>query len=249
MLEIAVGDYRFAARLEEEAAPQTVAAFRELLPLESRLIHARWSGEACWIPFGGLDVGIGPENATSYPAPGELLLYPGGISETELLFPYGSTCFASRAGQLAGNHFATVVEGAEELAGPRDVVTARQFVLGVADTPVQAADKEHRRRHPGRREHACVVTRAGDELDHWQAEPLEARSKRRPRALRHLDRADHVQVGRHDRQYRLEALEVGGASVDARRHPPGDHVRRARLDRHTPNRRHCAVHGCCRLAQ
>src|SRR5919201_2320217 len=116
MLEIAVGDYRFAARLEEEAAPQTVAAFRRLLPLESRLIHARWSGEACWIPFGGLDVGIGPENATSYPAPGELLLYPGGISETELLFPYGSTCFASRAGQLAGNHFATVVEGAEELA-------------------------------------------------------------------------------------------------------------------------------------
>ena len=116
MLEIAVGEYRFAARLEEEAAPQTVAAFRRLLPLESRLIHARWSGEACWIPFGGLDVGVGPENATSYPAPGELLLYPGGISETELLFPYGSTCFASRAGQLAGNHFATVVEGAEELA-------------------------------------------------------------------------------------------------------------------------------------
>src|ERR671937_255711 len=121
MLEIAVGDYRFAARLEEEAAPQTVAAFRRLLPLESQIIHARWSGEATWIPFGELEVGIGPENATSYPAPGELLLYPGGISETELLFPYGPTCFASRAGQLAGNHFATVVEGAEELAavGPK----------------------------------------------------------------------------------------------------------------------------------
>jgi Protein of unknown function (DUF3830) len=121
MLEIAVGESRFAARLEEEAAPQTVAAFRRLLPIESRLVHARWSGEACWIPFGGLDVGIGPENATSYPAPGELLLYPGGVSETELLFPYGPTCFASRAGQLAGNHFATVVEGAEALAdlGPK----------------------------------------------------------------------------------------------------------------------------------
>jgi Protein of unknown function (DUF3830) len=121
MLEIAVGESRFAARLEEEAAPQTVAAFRRLLPIESRLVHARWSGEACWIPFGGLDVGIRPENATSYPAPGELLLYPGGVSETELLFPYGPTCFASRAGQLAGNHFATVVEGAEALAdlGPK----------------------------------------------------------------------------------------------------------------------------------
>ena len=115
MLEIVVGDIRLSARLEEEAAPETVTAFRRLLPLESKLIHARWSGEACWIPFGELDVGIGPENATSYPAAGELLLYPGGVSETEILFPYGQTCFASKAGQLAGNHFLTIVEGREQL--------------------------------------------------------------------------------------------------------------------------------------
>ena len=116
MLEIEVGGTRFEARLEEGAAPETVAAFRRLLPLESKLIHARWSGEACWIPFGELDVGIGPENATSYPAAGELLLYPGGVSEVEILFPYGDTCFASKAGQLAGNHFATVIDGNENLA-------------------------------------------------------------------------------------------------------------------------------------
>ena len=116
MLQITVGSFCFAARLEEAAAPETVSAFRAMLPLESRLIHARWSGEAAWIPFGDLDVGIGPENATSYPAPGELLLYPGGVSETEILFPYGPTCFASKAGQLAGNHFATIVEGREQLA-------------------------------------------------------------------------------------------------------------------------------------
>jgi Protein of unknown function (DUF3830) len=115
MLELVSGDFSFTARLEEEAAPRTVAAFRRLLPLESRVIHVRWSGESMWIPFGELDVGIGPENATSYPAPGELLLYPGGVSETELLFPYGACCFASKAGQLAGNHFATVVEGGEHL--------------------------------------------------------------------------------------------------------------------------------------
>lgn len=115
MLEIVSGDLRFTARLEEEAAPQTVAAFRRLLPLRSRLIHARWSGEAAWIPFGELDVGIGPENATRHPAPGEILLYPGGISETEILFPYGATSFGSKAGPLAGNHFATVVEGGEQL--------------------------------------------------------------------------------------------------------------------------------------
>src|SRR5213592_151899 len=115
MLAIEVGGATFEARLDEDAAPQTVAAFRRLLPLESKLIHARWSGEACWIPFGELDVGIGPENATSYPGPGELLLYPGGVSETEILFPYGAAAFGSKAGRLAGNHFATVVEGAEHL--------------------------------------------------------------------------------------------------------------------------------------
>ena len=47
--------------------------------------------------------------------PGEILFYPGGISEMEILFPYGATRFASKVGQLAGNHFATVVEGAEAL--------------------------------------------------------------------------------------------------------------------------------------
>jgi hypothetical protein len=115
MLEIVVGELRFTARLEEEAAPQTVGAFRRLLPLRSRIIHARWSGESAWIPFGELDVGVGSENASCYPAPGELLLYPGGVSETEILFPYGATSFASKAGPLAGNHFATVVEGGEHL--------------------------------------------------------------------------------------------------------------------------------------
>jgi uncharacterized protein DUF3830 len=115
MLEIVAGDYRFMARLEKQAAGETVAAFRRLLPLESRIIHARWSGEACWIPFGDLDVGVGPENATRYPAPGQILFYPGGVSETEILFPYGSTSFASKAGPLAGNHFATVLEGVEQL--------------------------------------------------------------------------------------------------------------------------------------
>ena len=115
MLEIAAGGFEFAARLEEEAAPKTVAAFRRLLPLESRIIHVRWSGEGGWIPFGDLDLGLGPENATCYPSPGEIVLYPGGISETEILLAYGYVSFASKAGPLAGNHFATIVEGGENL--------------------------------------------------------------------------------------------------------------------------------------
>ena len=115
MLRIKAGGFELSARLEEEKAPQTVAAFRRLLPLESRIVHARWSGESAWIPFGELDVGVAAENATCYPAPGQLLLYPGGVSETEILFPYGATSFASKAGPLAGNHFATVVAGGEAL--------------------------------------------------------------------------------------------------------------------------------------
>jgi hypothetical protein len=114
VLEITVGDFTFRARFEEEAAPKTIAAVRGLLPLESSLVQARWSGEAAWVPLGfDLDLGLGPENASSYPAPGELLLYPGGLSEVEILFPYGATCFASKMGQLAGNHFATVHAGQE----------------------------------------------------------------------------------------------------------------------------------------
>ena len=56
-----------------------------------------------------------PRQRACYPAPGQLLFYPGGVSETEILFPYGPTAFASKAGLLAGNHFATVLEGVEQL--------------------------------------------------------------------------------------------------------------------------------------
>ncbi len=115
MLKISAGPYRFTARLETDAAPKSVAAFRKMLPLRTKLIHARWSGEATWIPFGDLDVGVGFENATRYPAPGQLLLYPGGVSETEILIPYGAAAFGSKAGPLTGNHFATILDGVEQL--------------------------------------------------------------------------------------------------------------------------------------
>jgi len=114
-IEITVRGLRFLARLEVERAPNTCAKFTSMLPLKTKIIQARWSGESAWIPFGELDLDLGYENHTSYPAPGHLLLYPGGISETEILFPYGSTVFASKMGQLAGNHFATIYEGNELL--------------------------------------------------------------------------------------------------------------------------------------
>ena len=114
-LTITAGPYTVRARFEDAAAPQTCAAFRKLLPYRERVIHVRWSGEACWIPLGELDLGLPFENHTSFPAPGHILLYPGGFSETELLLAYGPVRFASKMGQLAGNHFLTVVEGQEHL--------------------------------------------------------------------------------------------------------------------------------------
>lgn len=116
MIRITIADLVFRAVFEEERAPATVAAFRRLLPYEQRLIQARWSGEAGWVPLGEFDLGVGVENATRYPSPGEILFYPGGYSETEILVPYGRTSFASTMGPLAGNHVLTIVEGREQLS-------------------------------------------------------------------------------------------------------------------------------------
>src|ERR1041384_8016058 len=106
-LIIKAGPFAFTRRFPRAMAPATCARFEALLPYRERLIHVRWSGEACWIPLGAFDLDLGHENATSFPAPGQILLYPGGISETEILLAYGAVRFASKVGQPGGNHFVT----------------------------------------------------------------------------------------------------------------------------------------------
>lgn len=115
MLEITIGDKKFKATLEEASAPKTVAAIRKMLPFKSKLIQARWSGQAAWVPMGDFEVGVGYENQTSHPFPGEILIYTGDLSETEILVPYGRCTFAADMGQLAGNHFATLQATREDL--------------------------------------------------------------------------------------------------------------------------------------
>ncbi|HEV7690769.1 MAG TPA: DUF3830 family protein [Hyphomonadaceae bacterium] len=115
-LRIIAGPFTFDARFEEEAAPKTCAMFRKLLPYDQRAIHVRWSGEAVWIPLGDTQMGVEYENHTSFPAPGQMILYPGGISETEILLAYGGVRFASKVGQLAGNHFITITSSLDDVA-------------------------------------------------------------------------------------------------------------------------------------
>ena len=115
LLKITAGPYSFDARLETEAAPKTCAAFEAAMPFLGQLVHVRWSGEGVWIPLGDRDFGVGYENHTSHPAPGQIILYPSGISETEILLAYGGVDFSSKMGQLAGNHFITLTSGHENL--------------------------------------------------------------------------------------------------------------------------------------
>ncbi len=114
-LVITAGPYTFEGRFELDTAPKTCAAFLRHMPFVSKIVHVRWSGEGVWMPLGELDFGVGYENHTSYPAPGQIVLYPGGISETEILLAYGGVHFASKVGQLAGNHFITLTSGLENL--------------------------------------------------------------------------------------------------------------------------------------
>jgi len=114
-LKISIGDYVFKAVLHVDEAPVTCERLLGVMPITGRVIQARWSGEAVWLQMDAYGVEAPLENQTSHPGRGELLYYPGGVSEKEILIPYGSTCFASKVGVLPGSHFATIVDGLDRL--------------------------------------------------------------------------------------------------------------------------------------
>jgi hypothetical protein len=102
-----IGELRFNGRLESTAAPKSIAWLSARLPLQGVALHARWSGEAVWMPLEH-DVALDAENAVTHPHPGQILLYAGPKSVPELLIPYGFCVFACRAGSLVGNHVITL---------------------------------------------------------------------------------------------------------------------------------------------
>ena len=136
---LSIGAFTFPGRFERQSAPKAVAWLIKRLPLQGTALQARWSGEAAWIPLGGFRLDVGFENHTSHPSVGDILFYPGGYSETEILLAYGACSFASRMGPLAGNHFLTIVEGREQLKalGHRVLWEGAQDVLFTleADSP------------------------------------------------------------------------------------------------------------------
>jgi hypothetical protein len=115
-LTVTVGPFSFIGKLELENAPKTCAKILEWLPLENQVIQARWSGEAVWVPLDGVETGLDFENHTCHPSRGDILIYPGGYTDAEILIPYGNAHFGSKMGELAGNHFLTIVSGQEHLA-------------------------------------------------------------------------------------------------------------------------------------
>jgi len=114
-IALRIGGQVFKARLLEVEAPKTCEAFLGRLPIEGDVIHARWSGESVWFPMDRVGIEAPAENQTCHPSRGDLLYYPGGVSEKELLIPYGSAIFSSKVGLLQGNHFASVTDGLDRL--------------------------------------------------------------------------------------------------------------------------------------
>ena len=119
VLVLEIGTARFSATLRRDLAPASCECLLSMLPYRGTVVHARWSGEALWSPLSDVWPArrrLAPESAAYEPGVGEVLLYAGDASEPELLIPYGTARFASKAGALQGNPVLTITEPLPRLA-------------------------------------------------------------------------------------------------------------------------------------
>ena len=121
------------AELLEEDAPKTCAALWQMLekPIETICIHAMWSGREvmAYVPEenrGDIDpTSIGVENATVYPAAGDVVwaYFPGGVIQGfkedgwDLAFIYGpETRIYIPTGMVPMNVWAKIIDGLDGFA-------------------------------------------------------------------------------------------------------------------------------------
>jgi ribosomal protein S18 acetylase RimI-like enzyme len=140
-LSIRVGAQNFSARWEA-AAPQTRDALRRLLPLRQKLIHCKWSGEGCWIPFGESRLPVGFENHTSHPAPGEVIVYTGNLSEGEILIAYGAVDFSRRRARPRQGPRRAVGHGPARPVGRRAGHRYRGAAVVAHVRPIEPRDRD-----------------------------------------------------------------------------------------------------------
>lgn len=138
-LELDIEGSVYSADLLEDEAPESIATMRDFLPLETEIMHVRWSGHSVWINIDEITLPDVPrENHTVYPSRGDILFYPGYRNEQEILVACGPTCFKSPAGELAGNHVGTLNTPEEELVALEESTLAH----GAKDVTVRFAEED-----------------------------------------------------------------------------------------------------------
>jgi len=116
-LIVRAGDFTFQARFEEQLAPKTCAAFRKANAVREPGHPCALSGEGVWMPLAISISACLTRTTPAIPRPARSSSIPAASSETEI--PLGLMAgvhFASKMGQLAGNHFITLTSGLENLA-------------------------------------------------------------------------------------------------------------------------------------
>lgn len=102
---------RAVAELHEELSPAATAAFWDALPMDTTLMHAKWSGEVCFFrPGPGLAKITELENPVCSLYPGTLVMRPGG---TEALMAYGVGEYRWAIGTDYTTRIARIVENAQ----------------------------------------------------------------------------------------------------------------------------------------
>ena len=119
-VRIKAGPYAFTAQWQVDLAPKTCEAFRKMIPFRNKLIQTRWSGESAWIPLGDARQLTELENHTCSPSRGDILWYPGGISESEILVAYGPILLAKEVAPYATSISDSLMPPGYQRMSPRD---------------------------------------------------------------------------------------------------------------------------------